>query len=598
MTKTLPPYLWKAVVSLLLAGGMVAPSVEAAPRQPNVILVMTDDQGYGDVHAHGNTMIRTPHLDRLHAESVRLTNYHVDPTCSPTRSALLTGRYSTRTGVWHTIMGRSLMYRDEITVADVFSANGYRTAMFGKWHLGDNYPMRPQDRGFQETLAIGGGGVTQTPDYWGNTYFDDTYYHNGKPEKFKGYCTDVFFDNALKFIEQNKAKRFFVYLPTNVPHGPYNVAEKYSKPYLDRGVPQPMANFYGMIENLDENMGRLLASLKQWGLEQDTVLIWTTDNGTAAGVSRPGGKSGKSGKGKNAPTGAQWTGFNAGMRAQKGSEYDGGHRVPLFIRWPAGGLGGGRDVTQLTAHLDMLPTLADLCGLKFTPRNPLDGRSLVPLLTGGARDWPARTLFVHTQREEIPPKWTRSAAMTERWRLVNGKELYDMPADPGQTQDVSAQHAGVVAKLKEDYEQWWASLQPAFTNYGYIVIGAEQENPALITCMDWHAELVKDIPWNQEQIKSASWANGYWMIDVARAGRYEFTLRQQPAVAKFPLEASQARVRVGQAEATGAVPKGADGVKLTLKLAAGPSKLATWLTDESSGKSRGAFFVEVRRVGE
>lgn len=593
MTRTSSSCFWKAAFLLALIGGVFAPAAHAAARPPNVILVMTDDQGYGDLHCHGNAMIRTPNLDRLHAQSVRLTNYHVDPTCSPTRSALMTGRYSTRTGVWHTIMGRSLMYREEVTVADVFSANGYRTGMFGKWHLGDNYPMRPHDRGFQEALYLGGGGVMQTPDYWGNSYFDDTYFRNGRPEKFKGYCTDVFFENALKFIEQNKAKPFFVYLPTNVPHGPYNVAEKYSKPYLDQGVPQPMANFYGMIENMDENMGRLQVKLKEWGLEENTILIWTTDNGTAAGVHRagPGGKK----KGKSQPTGVTWTGFNAGMRGQKGSEYDGGHRVPLFVRWPAGGIGGGKDVPTLTAHLDVLPTLVELCGLKFTPKNPLDGRSLAPLLKGGSGDWPERTLFAHTQREEIPPKWVRSAAMTQRWRFVNGQELYDLPADPGQTRDVSAQHPDVVAKLKADYEKWWASLQPAFTNYGYLVIGSDRENPAVITCMDWHAELLKDIPWNQEQIKSAPWANGYWVIRVERTGRYEFTLRQQPAVAKFPLQAAKARVKVGEAEASALVKSGATEATLTLNLPAGVARMQTWLTDETSGQSRGAFFVNALR---
>lgn len=568
---------------------LAAESATKPPRRPNVVFIITDDQGYGDLACHGNPMIRTPHLDRLHGESVRLTNYHVDPTCSPTRAALLTGRYSTRTGVWHTVMGRSLMYRDEVTLADVFNRAGYRTAMFGKWHLGDNYPLRPQDRGFQETLVLGGGGIGQTPDHWGNDYFDDTYFRNGRPEKFTGYCTDVFFDNAMRFIEANQARPFFAYIATNVPHSPFVVPEKYRRPYTEKGVPEPMDSFYGMIENMDENVGRLVARLNELGLAEDTILVWTTDNGTAAGV------AGVNRFVAAAQPAGRWAGFTAGMRGTKGTEYEGGHRVPLFIRWPAGGIGGGRDVTPLTAHIDMLPTLAGLCGLPTPEGRELDGTSLVPLLRGPAKDWPERTLFAHVQRREIPPKWERSAVMTDRWRFNNGGELYDMQRDPGQTTDVAAEHPEVVAQLRGRYEAWWTSLEPALARHGHIVVGAEQENPAAINCMDWHDNDIKNIPFNQRLIKEAPWANGYWMIETTRPGRYEFTLRQQPEIAQFPLEAVQARLVVGGKEATVAVPAGATSVTLTLDLPAGPARMQTWLVDGASGRSRGAFFVEVRR---
>lgn len=582
------------LVALLLAWTFVIGHSSFAANQPNVILIMSDDQGYGDIHAHGNSMIRTPNLDKLHGESVRFTNYHVDPTCTPTRAAMMTGRYSTRTGCWHTIMGRSLMFHGEQTMAEVFKSNGYRTAIYGKWHLGDNYPMRPHDRGFDEAIVNGGGGVTQTPDFWGNTYFDDTYFHNGKPEKYNGYCTDVWFDNAMRFMEQNKSKPFFIYLPTNVAHGPYNVAEKYAKPYLDKGVPQPMANFYGMIEELDENIGRLRAKLKQLGLADNTILMFTTDNGTAAGVANPGG----AGKGKNkgkanvAASDSSWKGFNAGMRGQKGSQYEGGHRVPFFMHWAGGNIGGGKDMDTLVAHVDVLPTLADLCGLKFRPKNPLDGRSLSPLLRGKPDGWPERTLFVHTQREEIPPKWVRSAAMTQQWRLVDGKELYDMQADPGQAKNIADQHADVVAKLRADYEKWWATLTPSFTNYGYIVLGSDQENPARLTCHDWHTD---NVPWHQEMIKKAPNSNGYWVVKVDKAGKYEFTLRQQPEVAKFPIAGSLATVRVGNVEATEPISSGATAVKISLNLKPGEYHLETRFHDEAAGIDRGAFFVDVRR---
>ncbi len=556
-------------------------ALQATAARPNVILVMTDDQGYGDLGCHGNTMIRTPNLDRLHGESIRLTNFHVDPTCTPTRSALMTGRYSTRTGCWHTIMGRSLLFQSEVTLGDLFRNAGYRTGVFGKWHLGDNYPMRPRDRGFDEALVHGGGGVTQTPDFWGNDYFDDTYFRNGEPEAQKGYCTDVFFAAARKFIRRKSEQPFFAYIPTNVPHGPYFVAEKYSQYYLDKGVPKTMAQFYGMLENFDENMGRLLRQLRRSGLEENTILIFMTDNGTAAGA-----------QGRRNEAGA-WKGFNAGMRGQKGSQYDGGHRVPFFIRWPVGGLGGGRDVGQLSAHFDVLPTLAELCGFEVPEWIQLDGRSLAPLLKGEDVRWPDRTLFAHVQRQEIPPKWVRSVAMTQRWRLVDGKELYDITSDPDQRNDLAADYPDQVAKLREDYEAWWRTLEPSFEKHAYLVIGAEAANPTELTCHDWHG---KSVPWNQGMIRNAPWSNGYWVIQVARPGTYEFTLRQRPRQAEFPIEGARARVKVDNQETSRAIPEGAEAVTLTLDLSAGAARLQTWFEDPVSGKSRGAFFVDIHRV--
>lgn len=597
-----PPAMKHALL-LSFAALLLAPLVRlhaaepANTAKPNVLLIISDDQGYGDLGCHGNTMIRTPHLDRLHSQSVRFTDFHVDPTCSPTRAALLTGRYSTRTGVWHTVMGRSILFRDEVTLAQVFAANGYRTGIFGKWHLGDNYPARPQDRGFQQALIHGGGGIGQTPDYWGNDYTDDHYLVNGEWRPFQGYCTDVFFTQAMRFIEESKGKPFFVYLPTNVPHGPYRVAERYQKPYLDRGVPQPMASFYGMIENLDENMGRLLEWLRSSGLEGNTILIFMSDNGTAAGMP----KAAVAGKGRGKlpstdPSSPKWEGFNAGMRGAKGSPYEGGHRVPFFIRWPAGGIRGGRDITRLAAHFDVLPTLVELCGLQFTAKNALDGRSLVPLIRSPEAAWPERTLFVHSQREEIPPKWKNSSVMTQRWRLLNGAELYDIEDDPGQARDVTAQHRDLVERLRADYETWWSSLQPAFSRFGCIVIGTPHEDPVSFTCMDWHAPTERDIPWDQPQIDKLPVANGWWMLDVATAGKYTITLRHKPAQASFPLQASKARVKLGEAEVTVPVPVGATSVTVTLELPVGPGRLDTTLVDDATGQSRGAFFVDIARL--
>ena len=253
-----------------------------ARRGPNVVLVITDDQGYGDLGCTGNPWIRTPELDRFRAESVRCPDFHVSALCTPTRGALMTGRRPVRNGAWATCWGRSILRRTEVTMADVFARSGYRTGMFGKWHLGDNYPYRPQDRGFQTVVAHKGGGVGQTPDFWGNNYFDDTYFRNGEPRAHEGYCTDVWFDEAARFIESAKDGPFFAYVATNAPHHPYLVADRYAEPY--RRIPDiPEPDFYGMIANIDENFGRLVRQLDEWGLSENTVLIFMTDNGSSGG---------------------------------------------------------------------------------------------------------------------------------------------------------------------------------------------------------------------------------------------------------------------------------------------------------------------------
>jgi len=563
-------------VSMLSAATSQRASAQGRRGRPNVILIITDDQGYGDLRCHGNPIINTPNMDRLHGQSVRLTNYHSDPLCSPTRAALMTGRYSARVGVWCTIRGRSLLRADEVTMANVFAQNGYRTGIFGKWHLGDNYPFRPQDRGFQECVVHGGGGVGQTPDFWGNDYFDDTYWHNGVPQKYTGYCTDVFFAEALKFIEANKDRPFFVYIPTNAPHGPYNVEDRYADPYRRQGVPEQRARFYGMITNIDENLGKLLARLKEWGLEENTIVIFTTDNGTAAGFD---GRSG----------------YNAGMRARKGTPYDGGHRVPCFIRWP-GRLPAGRDVAQLCAHFDLLPTLIDLCGLNPPEGVKFDGKSLVPLLEGKEAQWPERTLVVQRQQIEHPAKWQASAVMTERWRLVNGEELYDIKADPGQQHDLAQAHPDVVAQLRQAYEQWWADVSQRFDEYCCIVIGSEQENPSRLTGHDWHD--CPAVPWSQGHIRRANmYTNGFWAVEVARAGRYEIALRRWPREEDSPIDATRARLKIQDVDETKPVPEGAREVTFTVRLKPGQTRLQTWLIDDEKGKSRGAYFVYVKYLG-
>ncbi|MEM7035193.1 MAG: arylsulfatase [Chloroflexota bacterium] len=416
-------------------------------KHPNVIFIITDDQGYGDLGHHSNPTLKTPNLDAMAARSVSLDNHHHDPLCSPSRAALMTGRYATRTGVWHVIQGRQLLNKNETTMADIFAANGYRTAMFGKWHLGDTYPYAPQYRGFAEVVKHNGGGVGEIPDYWGNNYIDDTYFHNGEPEAYAGYCTDVFFNEAIRFTKENQDQPFFIYLATNAMHSPFIVPEEYATPYLEQGIPERRAHFYGMIANFDENMGRLFDCLADLGLGENTVVIFTSDHGTAAGYDPQTND-----------------GYNAGMRGKKGSVYDGGHRVSFFMQWQ-GVLPEGHTVEPITGHIDVLPTLIDLCQLDTPTDLLLDGMSLRSLLNtnecDSGNEWPERTLFVHLQPDQ-PEKWHHCVVLSDRWRLINGTELYDMALDFGQTSDCAEQYPDIVTQLRQAYEIWWDDISPAF----------------------------------------------------------------------------------------------------------------------------------------
>ena len=435
--------------------------------KPNVIIVITDDQGMGDLGCYGNPYIKTPHLDDFYDEAVRFTNFHVSSKCAPTRGALMSGRHTNRLNVYYTLTGRSLLFEDEVILPQIFAQNGYINGMFGKWHLGDNYPFRPEDRGFHEVVRHGGGGVTQAPDYWGNDYFDDTFWHNGQTEQYTGYCTDVFFAEALRFIEENRDRPFFCYISTNAPHGPHNLPRYYYDMYREMdedGLNDGVKRFYGMITNIDDNFNTLRKKLDALNLTDNTILVFMTDNGTAAGHQV----------------------FNAGMRGRKGSEYEGGHRVPLFIYWPEGGLSGGRDIDQLVAHFDLLPTFVDLLGFDFHPVKPLDGKSLKPLLPGRESDWPNRILYVDTQSGQNLVKYRAYSVMDNNWRLVNGSELYHMDEDPGQTNNLINQYPEVAGRLAEGYEKWWQSIMSEGVDekYAHIKVGSSHENPSRISAYD------------------------------------------------------------------------------------------------------------------
>ena len=495
-------------------------AIQATAAKPNVIFLITDDQGYGDISAHGNPVLKTPEMDRLHGESVRFTDYHVGPTCAPTRGALMSGQWTNRAGPWHTIMGRSMLFTDKVTLGEIFSENGYATGLFGKWHLGDNYPYRPEDRGFQEVVRHGAGGIGQTPDYWNNAYFDDTYFHDGVPEKFEGYCTDVFFNEAKRFIKSqaDQGKPFFAYISTNAPHGPYHVPKEYSAPYQETAsINERLPYFFGMIANIDENLGGLRAWLEEEGLAENTIFIFMGDNGTANGHRV----------------------FNAGMRGNKGDAYDGGHRAPFFIHWPAAGFDQPKDIERLTAHVDILPTLIELCGLDPLPEDyTLDGRSLMPLLGNPQADWADRVVITDSQRVVDPVKWKDSSTMNERWRLINGEELYDIEADPGQINDVAAQFPEVKAELRAAYEAWWADISPAFAKTSRIHVGNPSENPSVLTAHDWITG-GQYPPWNQSRIRSTRETDAqHWAITVEEAGTYRIALRRWPRESGLSLRSS------------------------------------------------------------
>jgi arylsulfatase A-like enzyme len=562
---------------------IVAPGLAA--ERPNVILIITDDQGYGDIAAHGNPVLNTPNLDKLHGESVRLIDYHVDPTCAPTRAALMSGRYSTRVGVWHTVNGRSMLAGDELTLAEMFKANGYGTAMFGKWHLGENYPCRPNDQGFEHVVWHGGGGVGQGPDYWGNDYFDDTYNVNGTWTPYKGYCTDIWFTEAKKFIQQSEERPFFVYLSTNAPHSPLKVADRYAKPYRDKGVPAGMSKFYGMIENIDENLGKLRAFLKTNGLDQNTLLIFTTDNGTTIG---------------SFDRKSNYKFFNAGMRGIKSTAYEGGTRVPFFMHWPAGKLTAGQDIETLCAHFDVLPTLAELLGLQKPKGKPLDGVSLVPAIRGNAGAMPDRTIVTSVQRKYLPPKWNKSSVKTERWRLVDGKELYDIEKDPGQASDVASSHPDVVAALRADYEKWWASVEPAFGEVVRYHLGGA-EDPMTLMSHDVLAEKGYG-PWHQLHVKRNELQNWPFMVRVTKPGTYRITAMRWPESVDKPSGVTGAKIvfsgRRGELSVAknGLDPDGAVH-PLDIDLPAGSGALRAVLT-RKDGKEFGAYYVKIELIKE
>jgi arylsulfatase A-like enzyme len=473
---------------------VMASPLLAQTRKPNIVFILTDDQGYGDLSLHGNTQLKTPHLDSLATDGARFTRFCSSPVCSPTRSSLLTGRYNYRTGVVDTYLGRSMMHSSEVTLAEMLKPAGYKTGVFGKWHLGDNYPLRAVDQGFDDSVVINGGGLVQPGDVpkeisgRESSYFNPVLSRNGKWEPQEGYCTDVYFREAMRFIDDNRSRPFFCYLPTNAPHTPLQVAEELVAPYRKMGLDDTTAKIYAMIANVDTNVGKLLAHLKARNLERDTIVMYMSDNGP------------------------QQPRFNSGLRGLKTTVYEGGLRVPFFVRWP-GRIAPGTVVDRLAAHIDVAPTVLEACGAKTNSK--VDGRSLLPLLTDSKSKatWSDRSVFIQWHRGDAPRAFENSAVLTQRYKLVNGKELYDLETDPAESKDIAAEQPNTVRQLRLSYEAWFKDVS-GMHQYAPPRMILNGKSGVLLTRQDWRGPKAS---WTAEGV-------GYWELDVQRKGPYDVTL--------------------------------------------------------------------------
>jgi arylsulfatase A-like enzyme len=570
----------------------LASGADAAGRRPNVLIILTDDQGFAELGVTGNPIVHTPAIDHFASQSVYLTNYHVMPVCSPTRSCLMTGRYNYRTGVVDTFIGRSMMHPDETTIAQMLSEAGYRTGIFGKWHLGDNFPMRAMDRGFEESLVLNGGGLDQpgdSPDPVDErgAYFNANLRHNGVWEKTHGYVSDVLTDATIKFIEDNRDWPFFAYLPFNCPHSPHQVPEEYRKRYENMHLgpesfpkqghpmtgkfsPDDIARVYGMIENIDDNVARLLAKLDELKLADNTIVLLFSDNGCQ-----------------------QHFGYNGGFKGWKGTTYEGGIHQFLFARWP-GEFKAGRKVDRISAAIDLTPTLLELCGVAKPEAAKFDGRSLAPLLRGDKVEWPDRTLFFQWHRGDVPHRYRAFAARSQDWKLVqplgvpeqwNGKmqyHLYDMAHDPLEMHDLADQRPDMVVKLKAEYDAWFSDVTSArdYTIPSRIFIGDAHENPSLLTRQDWRGPAAGSQPK----------AIGHWYVKVVADARYQVKILFAP-----PKSDTQARFTCGDVTAVLPVKAGQDSCTFeSVHLPAGDAIIGAQLDDED--KPQGVKYIEVKRL--
>jgi len=566
-------------------------------QKPNVILILTDDLGIGDLACEGNPWIKTPNIDAFYNESVRLSDFHVSPLCAPTRGAIMTGQYPVNNGVWATFKGRDALNEKAITMADVFKYNGYHTAMFGKWHLGDNYPSRPTDSGFETVIQHLAGGVGELSDHWGNTYFDDVYYVNNEAQQFTGYCTDVWFSETQKYIEQKKDKPFFIYLPTNAPHDPLIVAEKYEKPYQHlEGKEVVSAKQMGMIANIDENMGRLTQFLIDNNLADNTIVIFMSDNGSRYGYSNDGK-----------------LGYNKNFRGIKGSKLEGGHRVPFYIRWPEGNIGGGKDISQLSAHVDILPTLAALCNIELAQNMDLDGIDVSDLLRGKKNKPNNRSVFVHHRQDwRAPEAVNQTCIMKDSWRLINGKELYDIEKDPSQRNNVAAQYPELVTSLLQQNKKFIekAKLRTEYQELPVNIVGNAAQEEIKLTVQ--HAIGDDRGIWKCEQVaEGLTNKNNKHAIGIEKDGLYEISLCRWPkecpgAIWSVPavnknhydytvIKPTEARIKIQNREFTKAIKGNEEAIVFKVHLKKGHTILVNDFIEADN--IFGAYYSYVKYIG-
>ena len=531
------PYLHKSFWTGL---GLLASVALLPAAPPNIILIMTDDQGYGDFGVTGNPIINTPHLDQLARESATMTDFYVSPVCSPTRANLLTGRYNYRTGVVDTFKGRSMMYSSEVTIAEVLRDNGYATGIFGKWHLGDNYPLRPTDQGFQETYVHLGGGLGQPSEPIENQrrYTNPILFHNNQKVETRGYCTDLYFEAATRFIDQSLAQRkpFFAYIPTNAPHSPYHdvpeaLYQKYRRMDLtpimvDEAVSaDDVARIFAMIENVDENVGRLMDHLERKAAAENTIVIFLTDNG---------------------PNSRRFVGP---FRGRKNEVHEGGVRTPLWIRWPAR-LKAGESNDRVSAHYDIMPTLLEAVGIAVPEEVALDGRSLLKLLEGKSMDWPDRDIFIQAHRGNEPVPRHHMLMRNQRWKLLRASgfgnetppagtpfELYDMENDQGETNNLAEQRPEIVEAMLQRYQTWFEDVS-----------STRPENYAPPR-MHLHATLNPELILNSQDRREL--ADGYeWHIALDQPGTYEIELEwaepSSPQEVNLTLDSISVAAKIGE----------------------------------------------------
>ena len=506
---------------------------------PNVILIITDDQGYGDLGFNGNPNIITPALDNFAAESVRFNNFYVSPVCAPTRSSLMTGRYSLRTGVRDTYNGGAIMASSEVTIAEMLKQANFTTGIFGKWHLGDNYPSRPSDQGFDESLIHLAGGMGQVGDFTNyfkkdTSYFDPILWHNNEQKPYKGYCSDIFTENAIEFIEKNKNNPFFCYLSFNAPHNPLQVPDEYYQAYktldpTDGIDPKLIPNekisektkdntrkVYAMVTNIDDNLKKLFNKVDELGIKDNTIVIFMTDNGP------------------------QHARYIAGMKGRKSSVYNGGIRVPFFLRFPAM-FSGNQEVNQFTAHIDLLPTLSKLCNVEMPRDRKIDGRSFIPSIN--SEKLPERSFFSYWTRK-YPELFNNIALQRGKFKLI-GKtdynspienfELYDTYNDPFEKNNLVTQKKSIALSLKKTMHQTFLELVNSenLKNPPRIMLGSDFENPVYLNRNDAGGQRAV---WNQEQ------AYSFWKVDINKEGLYDLKfkfLKPLPANGNMYLEIGQ-----------------------------------------------------------